>query len=343
MVSCSKVPAKTNINSEKSTIKQIKLSEVMALTVGGSKEKILKLNGTSFTEEESLTNVKDLKYNQNNNIGVYLNEISAGTNFSKTNISIFSNGKSFYIDKDFSYMDMRISNEGDKIAFRSFSKDSLSSPEGVSIYSTTNGKKLDFDKEVVISGDLYRWQDNDNLLYYGVAGSEGGFGKIYSYDFKTNTKSIKYDKFQGYCTCFIPLDNGNLIYVENDVDKNSLNYYDSKQNKVTLISNNIDEIDDYVVDNVNGAVYYIGKEAGAERAALYKINFNDKNLTRITFDFPAVADKSGGMSIDSSGRVYFCGSAIEYGDSDIYMYDRNNNSTNLITKVSGVYHIVSQK
>lgn len=343
LISCSKAPEKTKISQEQLALKKVKFTEVMALEIDGDKEKILKINDKDFTKEESLSSVIDLKYNINNNVGIYLNFVSSGTNFNKTYISILNKNKRFYIKKDFSYMDMRISNNGGRLAFRSFSKDSLSSPVGVSVYSTVNGKKLKFDKDVVISGDLYRWQDNDNILYYGVASDEQGYGKIYSYDFSTGEKNVKFDKFQGYCTYFMPLDNGDIIYVENDVNKNSINYYDKKQNKISLISNNIDEIDDYAIDVSNSVLYYIGKEAGSSYAALYRINLADKKVDRITYDFPAIADKSGGMSIDVNGRVYFCGSQSESGDSDIYMYDRNNNSTNLVSKKSGTYHIVSQR
>lgn len=341
LVSCSKPPEKTN--KEQLAINKIKLVEIMSLSIYGNKEKILKINGTAFTQAENLTDVKDIKYNKDNNVAVYLDIISAGINLDKTYINILNKKKSFYITKDFSYMDMRISNKGDKLAVRSFSKDSLASPEGVSVYSTVNGRKLNFDKNVIISGDLYRWQDNDNLLYYGVSDSEGGYGKIYNYDFITDSSSVKFDKFQGYCTYFIPLDNGDIIYVENDSNKDSINYYDKRQNKVILISNNIDEIDDYVIDSTNNTVYYIGREAGASYAALYKINLADMKLNRLTYDFPAIADKTGGMSIDSDGRIYFCGSQTETGDSDIYMYDRSNGSTNLVTQKSGTYHIISQK
>lgn len=344
LTSCSKVPAKTEVNQDELTKQEVKVSEIMALAINGDKEKVLKINNKDYTEEENISSVKDLKYNVNSNVKVYLNAISAGRNLTKTYISIFNKEKIFYLKKSFSYMDMRLSDKGSKVAFRSFSNDSLTSPEGVSVYSTVSGKKLNFDKKVIISGDLYRWQDDDNLLYYGITSSKGSsYGAIYNYDFKTNNKSVKFDKFQGYCTYFMPMKNGDIIYIENHGDNNNLNYYDAKQDKVTFISNIIDQIDDFAIDDANSIVYFIGKEAGASSAALYKLNLNDKQIERLTFDFPAVADKTGGMAIDGSGRVYFCGSEIEYGASYIYMYNAGNNSTNLITKKSAYYHIVSQR
>lgn len=341
LTSCSKPVQKPNANELSIKNPEPKLTEVMALSMSDNKESLLKIEGSDLKKGESLSKVKDLCYNITKKVTVYLNILADGDNLTKSYVSILNNKESFQINGSYAYSDLRLSNSGTKLALRSFAKDSITSAEGLSVYSTENGKKLNFDKNVIVSGDLYRWKDDNNLIYYGVDKDTGGYGKIYDYDFKSNKSSVVFDKLQGYCTSFIPLNNGDIIYVENNQDKDSLKYYDSKKQDVTIISETFNSIDNYIVYNTGNEVYVIGEQEGIGGASLYKIGIPDKRLVKLTFDFPKFVDKTGGIAVDSEGKVYFCGTETEYGDANIYMYDKNNNSTNLISEESGIYHIAA--
>lgn len=341
LVSCSKSAPKLEVDETNIKNPELKLTNVMAINMVDNKESILEIEGNTLKKAESLSNVKDSCYNMNNKVVAYLNMLSTGSNLTKSYVNILNNKSSFNIKGSYAYTDLRLSKSGSKLALRSFSKDALTSAEGLSIYSTKSGKKLDFDKSVIVSGDLYRWKDDDNLIYYGVTNNGNNYGKIYSYDFKSNKSSVIFDKLQGYCTFLLPLSKGDLVYIESEQDRNTLKYYDANKNQITVISENLDAIYDYVIDNTGSEIYLIGKQSGIDAAALYKISIQDKKLVKITFDFPELADKTGGMAIDNGGKVYFCGTEVEYGAANIYMYDKNSNSTNLISTKSGVYHILS--
>lgn len=337
---CSNVSKKTNIEKSSNTEETVKFSEIMALSKEGNEERIYSIKDTDFKAVGVLNNISQINYNKSSNIAAYTNIISQGTNFTKNYIQIIYKGKKNDINSEFSYMDSRLSPSGKQIAFRSFSEDSLFSAKGLSVYDTYTGKKIDFDKKVIVSGDLYRWTSDGNLLYYGVEAGEKGYGKIYSYNFENSERKIVFDKFNGYCTFFAPVSNGKFIYIENDFNSNNMYYYDSKNNKSILIGNTIEKVNDYILDNKNNIIYFIGRENMSQENSIYKLTISDKSIKRITYDFPKIVDETGGMAIDNSGKLYFCGLDINNNGNNIYMYLCENNSVNLITNKSGVYHII---
>ncbi|MDF2504029.1 DPP IV N-terminal domain-containing protein [Clostridium sp.] len=329
---------KKNTNSDKSV--PINFSNIMVLSKEGNGERIYSIKNTDLKAVKTLNNVSNINYNKNSNIIAYTNIISQGTDLTKNYISIANNENKNNINSEFSYMDSRLSPSGKRIALRSFSKDSLFSAEGLSVYNTNTGKKIDFDKKVIVSGDLYRWDSQDDLLYYGVEDGQKNYGKIFSYDFKNSTRKIVFDEFKGYCTFFAVIDNDNIIYIENDSGINNIYYYDTKNNKTFLIGNTISSINDYVFDSKNKILYFIGTENSDQDNSLYKLTIDDRNIKRLTYDFPKIVDKTGGMAIDDSGKVYFCGLQPEDSGNNIYMYIRENNSVNLVTNKAGTYHII---
>lgn len=336
---CSSGNKKINTYSS-NTEENIKFSEIMALSKEGNEEKIYSIKDTDLKEEGILNNVSNIKYNRSSNITVYSNIISQGTNLTKNYIRIFYKDKNNDINSQFSYKDLTLSPSGREIAFRSFSKDSPFSANGLSVYDTYTGKNINFDKDVIVSGDLYRWSSGDNLLYYGVEAGEKGFGKIYNYDFQNCKRKIIFDKFNGYCTFFAPVGNENYIYIENDFNSNNMYYYDSKNNKSILLGNTIDKVDNYIMDNKNNIIYFIARDSLSQENSIYKLTLGDKSIKRITYDFPKIVDETGGMAVDDSGKLYFCGLDDSSNGNNIYMYLSENNSVNLITNKSSLYHII---
>lgn len=338
LISCSEKKRLVRTNENKLIVKHSDFSEVMALSMEGKTEKIYKINNKSLTQGKVISKVTNINYNISKNISVYNCFNSNGNNLTGNSLIINNDSKNYEIKKSFSYMNTKLSTFGSKLALRSFSKDSLSSAEGLSIYNTANGEKIDFDKDVLVSGSMYSWQDDDNLLYYGIAKGETNFGKIYNYNFKSHLKTVKYDNFNDYCTSFISLNNGDIIYLESGSDTSKLKYYDAKGKTNSLVTLDIESIENYSINN--NTLYFIGKDTNTSEYNLYSISENDKKLNRLTYDFPSNVDKNGGMALDEAGNIYFCGNNNNQTKNDIYMYDKVNNSTNLLTKSSGDYHIV---
>jgi len=337
---CNSLKRKGNEDKNGNTQKSIEFTDIMVLSKETAGEKIYSLTDGKVKNIGYLDNISNIVYNKDKSIQVYTNIISQGTNLTKNYISIIFKENKNSIKGKYSYMDSRLSLDGKRVALRSFSEDSLFSAEGLSVYDVYTGKKIDFDNKIIVSGDLYRWDSENNLLYYGVEKDEKDYGKIYSYDFQKSKREMVFDKFNGYCTFFAPTDNNSFLYMENDIDLNNMYYYDGKDNKSILITNTMDNIEDYVIDNKNHIVYFIGKETNAENNSLYKFNIEDKTLKRITYDFPKIVDKNGGIAVDSSGKIYFCGLDTDNNSNNIYMYLNQNNSVNLISDKRGIYRVI---
>lgn len=338
--SCNGEDKKQDVDRSADTQKSIQYSDIMVLSKEADGETAYSISGNQLKKAEKLENVSDIKYIINKNLSIYTNVISQGANLTKNYISIIYDKSKNTIKGKYSYKDVRLSYNGEKLAVRSFSDDSLFSAEGLCVYDVNTGKKINFDNKVLVSGDLYRWDSNNNLLYYGVESGEKDYGKIYSYDFQQDKRNIVFDKFNGYCTFFAPLKNRDLLYVENNGELNNMYYYNGENNKSILIGNTIDKIEDYALDYKNNIMYFIGKETGANADSLYRFNMSDKSLKRITYDFPKSIDESAGIAVDNAGRVYFCGLDQSTNADNIYMYVNENNSVNLITDKSGIYHII---
>lgn len=150
----------------------VKLSEIMALSVEENGEKIYTLKDGNVFNNAKLSQVENINYNIQKKVEVYTKKIKNGINLSNNYISIDNDGKIFVIDKSFSYSDVRLSSNANYIALRSFKSDDIGTAEGLGVYSINSGKKITFDKSIIVSGDLYRWIDKDTLLYYGVEDSK---------------------------------------------------------------------------------------------------------------------------------------------------------------------------
>lgn len=322
----------------------VKFSQVMALSMDDSGEKIYSLQDGNITNSGKLSQVQSIDYNIQNKKWVYTKNTNKGINISNNFVSIENGNNTYTINKSFSYANVRLSHSGNYVALRSYKSDDAGSAEGLGVYSTNGGKKINFDKDILVSGDLYRWTNKDTLLYYGIEASQGTYGKIYGYDFITKSRKVVFDKFNGYCTFFLPLDNGDILYVENDSNVFNMFYYDKQNNGVNLVGNSIEEVTSSAIDIKNNVLYMIGKDGNTGDDALYRYNIITKSLDRLTYDFPSTIDSDGGIGIDSSGKVYFCGKSYSKAiNSDIYMYDASKNSVSLITKTQENYFIISNE
>ncbi len=320
----------------------VKFSEIMALSMEENGEKVYSLKDGDTSSSGTLSRVENISYNIQNKTWVYTKNINNGINLSNNYVIIYNGGKIYNINKSFSYSDVRLSSSSKYIALRSFKSDDIGSAEGLRVFSTNGGEKINFDKSVLVSGALYRWVSKDTLLYYGVEASQSGYGKIYGYDFQSSTRKIVFDKFNGYCTFFLALANGDILYVENDSNVYNMHYYDEKNDKVNIIGNNIEQVYDYVLDSKNDNIYMLGKDGNTSDVAIYRYNLITRKLDRLTYDFPNIIDKNAGIAADNLGNVYFCGMSDEKSiTNDIYMYDTSNNSVNLITRTEENYHIIS--
>ncbi|MCS4524174.1 hypothetical protein JTT07_09620 [Clostridium botulinum] len=146
----------------------------------------------------------DVKYNNKNSAYVFINIIEKGKELNKNKITIIKNGKQTILDNFYSASDIDISKEGNKIAYRSFKQDSLQSAEGMKIYDLENKKEIKIKSDVLVSGNLFKWLNEDEILYYGINSEKENKAKIYKYNVKENKEEVYVDNIEGICTYFMP-------------------------------------------------------------------------------------------------------------------------------------------
>ncbi|MDP4143238.1 MAG: hypothetical protein Q8936_01970 [Bacillota bacterium] len=339
-VGCNKKNEPSKPQNDNYFVKLPKLGEQVGINIKKSTESIYNIEKGKLNFLGNTANILELQYLKDKETYISLVGIKRGTELPQAIINISSGDKSLVIKDFYSAKNLRLSSKGSKLAFRTYTEDSISSADDVRIYDI-NGKRYNFDKEVLISGDLYKWLDDSNLLYYGVKKGEQGYGAIYKYDFATNTRTIIFDKFNGYCTNFFPLNSNEFIALENNMGQYSLFYYNFSNNMRIDVSSNFEKIFSVAIDTNIGNVYVIAKESNEENNSLYSVNLTKRNVNRLVYDFPQSIDENTDLILDQEGKVYFVGYAQASSDNDVFQYDYTNKSVNLISNQSGNYRLYS--
>lgn len=329
--------------SSRVDIFNFKLPIVTALNINkeNNRTDLYKLNNSSLTKIYNANKIISLEYNEKNSVYAYLINKSKGNNLEENIISIETLNNHIVLDKSYTTVDIKLSPEGKRIAYRSFSKDNFNSAEGLKIYDINNNKKAIFKTKVLVSGQLYEWFDDENLLYYGVSQQDHIEDHVYKYNFMDNSEEIYLDNTGGICTFLKPVNKDDLLYLTTGISATKLYYFNKKNNEKKLLSSKMDEVFDAAYNLEEQMVYFIGKEAGND-AALYRISIKDFKIERITYDFPAQVDENGGIASDKDHGIYFCGLSND-DKNNIYMYDSSNKSINLVSSRQNNYLLISSE
>lgn len=316
-------------------------TQVTAIESKNDAADVFKVENRSLYNIGKIENIIDMVYNIKSSVYVYSISISKGENLTNNKLEIIKDNRKRELKDFYAALDMRISPSGDKLAFRTYSKDSLESAEGLKIYDIKNSKYLNLNSKVLVSGNLYQWIDENKIIYYGSIEGQKNSNKIYLYDFSSNKEEVYLDNIDGYCMYIAPVNSGVLFLARKD-DKSKLYYYDSKNNSVKEIEGSLDEIYKSITNTKNGEVFLLAQEDEGN-AALYKFSTENLKLERITYDFPKQIDISTGVGMDEEGNVYFSGlqDEGEKDKKDVFMYDNKERSINLISTHEGKYSIYS--
>ncbi len=97
------------------------------------------------------------------------------------------------------------------------------------IYDLENRKEIKIKSDVLVSGNLFKWLNEDEILYYGINSEKENKAKIYKYNVKENKEEVYVDNIEGICTYFMP--NGDdVLLLSRQGDKINLSYYNKKDN-----------------------------------------------------------------------------------------------------------------
>lgn len=334
---------KKNDNNEKidksSNEEKISFSKIIAINENNNKEDIYKVNTESLEFIGSIKSVMDIQYNSEKHINVYLKSIKIGSNLINNYIEINKNGYIDKINNFYSAENIKISNKGNKLAYRTFKSDSIQSAEGLNLFDIKNSKAIKIKSNVLVSGDLYQWINENEIAYYGVMPNKQNSDGFYIYDFNKR-KEKKVDlNLQGYCTKFYYSTKG-IIYITSSEVQNNIFYFDFKTGKNTLLKSDFESINDIAISD--DKIYFIGRETNAADFELYEIN-NNLSIERVTFDFPKRVDKESNIQVDKDGNIYFCGYTDSVTKNSVFMYNIKDQSINLISLESKKYYLFGDK
>jgi len=310
-----------------------KYSEVTALEKTDNSCDVYKVKPDGLYKIGSkIDNVIDMTSSTKGNSIVQLVYLSKGENLSKNLIKVYKDDKLMILNLFYSAQDLILNSTGDKLVYRSYKSDSLESAEGLKIFDISSRKIVNLNTKVLVSGNVYCWLDENNILYYGSIQGVEDSSKIYKYNIKDKKEEVFLENINGYCSYLLTVNDG-IIYLKKSTDETQLDYFNTKSNSKIVLSSDISDVYSAKFDSKTNEVFFIGKGVNEESPALYKMSMASNKIKRLTYDFPKTIDTNSKVALDSSGNVYFT------DIQSVYMYDYKNQSVNLISTHSGKYMI----
>lgn len=293
----------------------------------------------SLKSIEKLKNISDIKYNNKNNIYVFKEIISKGENFNKSIIKILSLNGEKVLQDFYTAEDMKLSPNANYLAYRSFKEDSFDSAEGLKIYDIKMNKPILINNQTLVSGNLYTWLNEDEILYYGASDDKGV--NIFKYNIKNEKETLYTPLLNGYCKFFIPYKDNILMLLDNG-ESNNLMIYSKSDNSLKKLDISFEIIYDGIYNEKQKEIFMIAAENG-EEANLFKLSLDDLSLNKVNYDFPKSLDSNGGLAIDDRGFIYYLGySEDDKLKNDVFIYNEDEDSNVLISDEPSYYKIISE-
>ncbi|WP_416176295.1 hypothetical protein [Clostridium sp.] len=317
-------------------------SDAIVVEESNKESRVFNLKNNVLKESGKLQGVSEIVYNSKKPVYVYLTKKNESSSSNENKIDIFYNNSKLELSDFYYASDIKMNPSGDKIAFRSYKSNSISSAEGMRIYDIKNKEYIDLKSNVMVSGNLYSWIDENKILYYGTIQGKANSSKIYEYDISTGRESLYLTNINGYCMYFLNI-NHNIMYISGIGDDLSLYYYNSEDNTTEILNNNILKIYKYVDDKRDGSIFFTAVQKN-NISAVYKFSYKNNNLNRITYDFPKSIEVSSGITEDENGNIYFVGDDTEddknSNDSmDVFVYNTKDTSISMLSSHKGKYKV----
>ena len=331
MVSCSN-------EDEKYNNMLLKYENTVVLQSANSQISVYNAKGSALSKIGNIPVTSEFSFNSKNKIYAFLLKKSNGKNMVNNNIVVFNKEKQTVLKDFYSAVDLKMSPSGKRIAFRNFKKDSFDSVQQLKVYNIFKSKYEKFDSNILMSGNIYDFINDDEICYYGVMPGDVSHNKIYLYDFSSKKETSFFNDVKGYCTYLKAIGSDSIFYLDKENESSSLYLYNHKERNNIRISGDFSDIYEAVYNTGDKSIYFTGKNNGSD--ALFKYSIVDNALERLTYDFPSVVDKNGGIGISKDG-VYFCGATDN--DNVIYFYSFKDSTVNLIANEKGYYKVFLSK
>jgi hypothetical protein len=333
-------------NVSKNPVK-IELPNFSAATViegVDGKTDLYKILDGNMTKNTSLNGVSDIAYNLKFPSYIYSIVKANGNSLVNNELNIMSSEKQTTLNNFYSADDLKLSPNGEALAYRAFSSDDINSAEGMKLYDVKNNKQIDLNSNVLISGNVYNWLNSNEVLYYGLIPGVQGSSKIYKYNIETKTEDVYVDKISGYVTYFTSCGD-NVLFLQKSGDSSALIYYEKSSGKYIQIDDRIDDIYKTVLNTKTSEIFILGNSKYENKTKLYRFSLKEHSLNSVSYDFPKFIYKDSSIAADENGNLYFCGgdSSDSQNNFDIYMFKNTDDSINLISDHQGNYYLIGSE
>lgn len=321
---------KTGI-SEENKVNSLILPEYVIAEVVNNTTKLYNVSNGIGGGIGQVENLLDLQYNSKSQTIVKVIYIENGENLIKNKIVIEHNGEEEELNTFYSALDAKISPAGDKIAYRYYKQDSKDSIEDMIVYNIKDKKNIKLNTDTIISGNLYEFINDNEILYYGINLNTNDRG-IFKYSLDKNQEELIYKLSDGNITSLKYVGDNKLLGVKSDNTGSGLYNIDLKNSEIKKIQSNIEEI--YSVNTLGENQYILAKEKN-KNSSIYRWS---SNLQRVTYSFPENINSKFPIINDNEGNLYFIGYDDNESKSDVYMIKKDG-SVNLVSNRSGAYKI----
>lgn len=305
-------------------------SEISLFSQGTDGVSSFSIKGNAVKKIGILDGVTEFNYQIKNSIYVFLKNIAGEKSLQKNEIIIFKGDKQEKLNDFYTATDIKMSSSGERIAFRNFKDGDIKSVQPLKVYNIKKEKYDKFHTNVLISGDLYQWLDDDTLAYYGS--NDGTHDRICVYDFNSSSEKTIMGGIKGYITFFEIIKDKGILFLQEDGESTKLCYLDLVSGKKNVLTSQISDISNALISS-KGNIFFTGYSTEENEDLLYEFNNSDGGLKRINYDFPKKVDKSSGIA-EFDQKVYFCG-IDDSNVTSLYMYNDDNDTVNYISPQKG--------
>lgn len=294
--------------------------------------KLFELSNGKMNFLDKVEKLMDFKYDISSQVKLKLIFLDKGDNLMKNKLIVDTSDGEKSIDNLYSIADFKLSPNGKYIAYRGFKEDNVESIDDLNFYNIEKEEVTLINSNILISGDMYDFKNENTLIYYGVDPKNNVQG-IYEYDIDDNSEEMVYEVKDEYLTYMAYIKEGMCLAIQDDLIETKLSLINLNDKTSKDISSDIEKIiDSYIIED---KIYFIGKFKN-EDLGVYK--YKDGVLKRLTYGFPKVVYEKSYLSSDKDGNLYFVGYGENEEIRDVYSV-KEDDSVNLISKDSAKYLI----
>lgn len=270
---------------------------------------------------------------------VYQKILSLGNTLVNNEINIISLRGEQKINSSYAYLDIKLSPDETKLAYRAFEKDNYESAKGMMIYNIEKHKEYEIDKNVLVSGNVYEWLNDNSIVYYGVKKDNPDYKGLFLYDFNSKEQKDLLKTDNKYILKIKQLNEKELMLFTFDGSSYELYLYNLDNSERKLLTKDIENI--YYALAEEDTLVILGKDKN-NNLSLFRIE-KDGTMKRLVHGFPKNLNEDAGIGIDEEHNIYFIGYDLEKDLSQVYMIKKSDNSVNLIIDKEGAYHIYAKR